>query len=87
MVTVAKTEKVSPKAKAPSANQAVVEETTNAGDDLSSVERIALLTEIKVHTDLLSGFQGVIPDEELAARKRALYAALPPPPKKYKGAK
>ncbi|KAL3764267.1 hypothetical protein ACHAWU_004079 [Discostella pseudostelligera] len=83
----AKTERVSPKAKAPSANQAVVDETNNAGGDLSSVERIALLTEIKVHTDLLSGFQGVIPDEELAARKRALYAALPPPPKKYKGAK
>lgn len=43
-------------------------------------ERRAMLKEVKDHTELLKEFEGVIPEEELAERKRALYAALPPVP-------
>lgn len=60
--------------------------------ELSDEERRAILKEVKDHTELLREFEGVIPDDELAARKRALYAALPPVPppagkKQKKGAK
>lgn len=48
--------------------------------ELSDEERRALLNEIKVHTELLKEFVGVIPDDELAERKRVLYASLPPVP-------
>merc|ERR1719223_218929 len=47
---------------------------------LSVEERRAMLKEVKDHTELLKDFEGVIPDEEIAERKRALYAALPPVP-------
>lgn len=46
-------------------------------------ERRAMLKEVKDHTELLKEFEGVIPDEELANRKRALYAALPPVPSPF----
>ncbi|KAL7533284.1 hypothetical protein ACHAWF_004488 [Thalassiosira exigua] len=48
--------------------------------DVADDERRAMLKEVKDHTELLKQFEGVIPDEELAQRKRALYAALPPVP-------
>ena len=48
--------------------------------ELSDEERRALLKEVKDHTELLREFVGVVPDDELAERKRALYAALPPVP-------
>lgn len=48
--------------------------------ELSDEERRALLKEIKDHTELLKEFVGVIPDDELAERKRVLYASLPPVP-------
>ena len=48
--------------------------------ELSDEERRALLKEIKDHTELLKEFVGVIPDTELAERKRVLYASLPPIP-------
>lgn len=47
---------------------------------LTDEERRAILKEIKDHTELLREFVGVVPDDELAERKRALYAALPPVP-------
>lgn len=48
--------------------------------EMSDEERRAMLQEVKDHTELLKQFEGVIPGEELAARKRALFAALPPVP-------
>lgn len=50
------------------------------GGDVSEEERRAMLKEVKDHTELLKEFEGVIPEEELIKRKRALYAALPPVP-------
>ncbi len=47
---------------------------------LTDEERRAILKEIKDHTELLREFVGVVPDDVLAKRKRALYAALPPVP-------
>jgi hypothetical protein len=47
---------------------------------LTDEERRAILKEVKDHTELLREFVGVVPDDELAERKRALYAALPPVP-------
>lgn len=54
-------------------------------DVLSDEERRAMLKEVKDHTELLRDFEGVIPDEELLQRKRALYAALPPIPPPARG--
>lgn len=48
--------------------------------ELSVEERRAMLKEVKDHVELLKDFEGIIPAEELAKRKRALYAALPPVP-------
>lgn len=53
---------------------------------ISVEERRAMIKEVKDHTELLKEFEGVIPDEELAKRKRALYAALPPAPPPVSGA-
>jgi hypothetical protein len=58
--------------------------------ELSSEERMAILKEVETHLELLKEFVGVVPDDELADRKKALYAVLPtiPPdasdPKKKK---
>lgn len=52
---------------------------------LTDEERRALLKEVKDHTELLKEFEGVIPAEELAKRKRELYAALPPVPSPVPG--
>jgi len=48
--------------------------------EISEEERRAMLKEVKDHTELLKEFEGIIPDEELVKRKRALYLALPPVP-------
>ena len=48
--------------------------------ELSVDDRRAMLKEVIDHTAVLKEFEGVIPEEELAKRKRALYAALPPVP-------
>jgi hypothetical protein len=48
--------------------------------EMTDEKRRAMLKEVKDHTELLESFRGVIPDEELNERKRALYAALPPVP-------
>lgn len=45
--------------------------------ELSSEERMAILKEVETHLGLLKEFVGVIPDDELADRKKALYAVLP----------
>ena len=45
-----------------------------------SDERRRLLQEVREHLDLLREFEDVAPEEELANRKRELYAALPPAP-------
>ncbi len=75
------TAKVSVEVTASPSHHAVVDVTNNgSGDELSAKARIAILQEIKVHTELLSAFEGVISGNELAERKRALYAALPVPP-------
>jgi len=59
--------------------------TINAGfgrsqPEVSEEERRAMLKEVKDHTELLKEFEGIVSEEELAQRKRALYAALPPVP-------
>jgi hypothetical protein len=43
---------------------------------MSGEERMAILKEVEAHLGLLKEFVGVIPDDELAERKRALYAML-----------
>ena len=47
-------------------------------------ERRKLLKEVREHLDILKEFEGVIDEEDLKKRKRALYDALPvaPPPSK-----
>ncbi|EED93904.1 predicted protein [Thalassiosira pseudonana CCMP1335] len=51
-------------------------------------KRRAMLKEVKDHTELLKEFEGIISDEELQNRKRALYEALPPvPPPFQRGGK
>lgn len=52
----------------------------NNNAEMSDEQRRAMLKEVKDHIELLESFKGVIPDEELNERKRALYAALPPVP-------
>lgn len=42
--------------------------------------RRALLGEVKDHLDVLNDFKGVIPDRDIAKRKRELYMSLPPAP-------
>ena len=42
-------------------------------------ERRALLKEIKDHLDILKEMKGIIPDKDLNARKKALFARLPKP--------
>ena len=93
--TTVKSEKASPK-RASSANHAAVAAASatttttggggGGGGGSDSQDRVLYLTEIKLHAELLSTFQGVVPDEEIAERSRALYDALPPPPKKFKAA-
>jgi len=56
------------------------EPTTN----LTAETRRELLKEVRDHLDLLKEFEGVVPKEELESRKRELFAALPPAPKKLK---
>jgi len=48
--------------------------------ELSDDRRRAVLREVKEHTELLDTFVGLVPDEEMAAKKRALYELLPPAP-------
>lgn len=55
----------------------------NTDMEIGDVERRAMLKEVKEHTELLKEFEGVIPDEDLVKRKRALYAALPPVPSPF----
>jgi hypothetical protein len=45
--------------------------------ELSSEERMAILKEVEAHLELLKEFVGVVPEDELADRKKALYAVLP----------
>jgi len=45
--------------------------------ELSCEERMAILKEVETHLELLKEFVGVVPDDELADRKKALYAVLP----------
>ncbi len=49
-------------------------------EEITDEERRALLKEVKDHTELLKEFEGIIPQEELNQRKKALYLALPPVP-------
>mmetsp|Transcript_609 Transcript_609/g.1253 ORF Transcript_609/g.1253 Transcript_609/m.1253 type:complete len:416 (-) Transcript_609:119-1366(-) len=49
-------------------------------EDIMDEERRALLKEVKDHTELLKEFEGIIPQDELIQRKKALYLALPPVP-------
>mmetsp|Transcript_16369 Transcript_16369/g.37875 ORF Transcript_16369/g.37875 Transcript_16369/m.37875 type:complete len:354 (+) Transcript_16369:371-1432(+) len=48
--------------------------------DMSDDIRRAKLHEVKEHMELLAQFEGIIPEEELIQRKKALYLALPPVP-------
>ena len=42
-----------------------------------ATERRALLKEIKDHIDILNEFKGIVPEETLMGRKKALFAMLP----------
>jgi hypothetical protein len=60
-------------------------------EEQSMSERRMALQEVREHLELLKEFEGIVPDEELANRKRELFLALPPAPtftcpdaKKYK---
>jgi hypothetical protein len=48
--------------------------------DPEADERRRLLREVKEHLEILKEFEGVVPADELAQRKRALFLALPPAP-------
>lgn len=61
--------------------------TMNSHVEITDEERRAILKEVKDHTELLKEFEGVISEEELSKRKRALYAALPPVPLPASGGK
>jgi len=52
------------------------------GENKAVEDRRKVLREVREHLDLLKEFEGVISPEELAKRKRELFAALPsaPPP-------
>jgi len=50
------------------------------GESQEVDNRRKALQEVKEHLELLKEFEGIIPAEELANRKRELYAALPPAP-------
>ncbi len=45
----------------------------------ATTERRALLKEIKDHIDILNEFKGIVPNETLIQRKKALFAQLPIP--------
>jgi hypothetical protein len=49
-------------------------------EEQSMSERRMALQEVREHLELLKEFEGVVPDEELANRKRELFLALPPAP-------
>lgn len=49
--------------------------------------RRKILAEVKEHLDLLKEFEGVISEDDLAQRKRELFAALPPAPPSAKKVK
>ena len=46
--------------------------------------RRAMLKEVKDHLDVIKQLEGIMPAAEAEQRKRALYAAMPPPPGPYK---
>lgn len=50
----------------------------------SSEQRLAVLLEVKEHLEVLKCFVGVVSDAEIATRKRQLFEALPPAPKKQR---
>jgi hypothetical protein len=50
------------------------------GENQAEDNRRKLLQEVREHLELLQKFEGVIPEDELAQRKRELFLALPPAP-------
>lgn len=42
-----------------------------------------MLKEVKDHLDVLKEMEGIIPPAEMQARKRALWAAMPPAPEAF----
>jgi hypothetical protein len=50
------------------------------GENKDAEKRVSKLQEVRMHLDLLKEFEGLISEEELARRKRELYAAMPGPP-------
>jgi transposase-like protein len=64
-------------------NVAALQAAAVAQDSEPTVEkRRGVLNEVREHLELLKEFEGVVPEEELKKRKRALFLALPdaPPP-------
>lgn len=61
-------------------HQPQVDATELLGESQEVDNRRKMLQEVKEHLDLLKEFEGVIPAEELASRKRELFAALPSAP-------
>ena len=50
---------------------------------LDEETRRAMLKEVKDHLDVLKEMEGIIPPAEMQARKRALWAAMPPAPEPF----
>lgn len=70
-----------PAAAAVAATAAAAATTAKAQPEiLDTYDRGRLLEEVKEHLELLKQFEGVIPDEDIASRKRELFLALPLPP-------
>ncbi|KAI2497447.1 hypothetical protein MHU86_17051 [Fragilaria crotonensis] len=72
---------VHPAAAAVAATAAAAATTAKAQPAILDIhDRGRLLEEVKEHLELLKQFEGIIPDEEIASRKRELFLALPLPP-------
>ena len=54
---------------------------------IDDTARRAMLKEVKDHLDVIKDLEGIMPAAEAEQRKRALYAAMPPPPGPYKRAR
>ena len=60
---------------------------TRGADHIDDTTRRAMLKEVKDHLDVIKELEGIMPAAEAEQRKRALYAAMPPPPGPYKRAR
>ena len=60
---------------------------TSGAGQVDDATRRAMLKEVKDHLDVIQQLEGIMPAAEAEQRKRALYAAMPPPPGPFKRAR